>query len=112
VRQAYQPLDDVPTSIRRALADAQDSEAKRRRYQDSATAVGQLPALTMHACTMSQPPWFTKAECESLSALLSIDVAAVYVCSQARSTLPKWHARLAAANRLLVALDPDHRVYY
>jgi hypothetical protein len=111
IRQSHQALDDVPISIRRALADAQEPESKRLKYQDAPTAVGQLPALTMFACMSQDPPWFSKEECQSMSALLGIDVVAVHVCSAERKGLPKWRPKLAAANRLVVALDQATEVF-
>ena len=33
------------------------------------------------------------------------------MCSSARNRLPKWHSRLAAANRLVVALGQGEQVF-
>jgi len=88
-REEYSALDDVPISIRRRLADAEDSPRKRRRYQDLPVAADQLPALTMLACAGGAAAWFSKEECRALSSVLCVDVYAVQVCAEPRGAPPK-----------------------
>ena len=74
---------------------------------DAPVASEQPPALTMLARTTPDSVWFSREECDGLSAEMEVDVRAARVCSTPRSKPPAWHARLHHANRLVVAIDPQ-----